>query len=29
MRWFDTIDPEQAAIALFTVAEIHYGIAAL
>jgi len=28
-RWFDAIDPEQAAIASFTIAEIHYGIAAL
>jgi len=28
-RWFDTIGPEQAAIASFTIAEIHYGIAAL
>jgi predicted nucleic acid-binding protein len=29
MRWFDAIDPEQAATASFTVAEVHYGIAAL
>jgi predicted nucleic acid-binding protein len=29
MRWFDAIDPEQAAIASFIIAEIHYGIAAL
>jgi len=28
-RWFDAIDPEQAAIASFTIAEIHYGIATL
>jgi predicted nucleic acid-binding protein len=28
-RWFDTIDPKQATIASFTIAEIHYGIAVL
>jgi hypothetical protein len=29
MRWFESIDPEQALIAAFTIAEIHYGIAIL
>nr|WP_294501276.1 type II toxin-antitoxin system VapC family toxin [uncultured Rhodopila sp.] len=28
-RWFESIDPEHAVIAAFTIAEIHYGIAVL